>query len=137
MEDLEGDDLNLSLSIPTSSSSTTTNGSPNHDGGNIKGKIFRLLQMREQIIKRPRTDTTHHRKSPPPAEDENDGGSKEGLHLIHSLLIAATAVDEGNSDSALENLAELYRTVSLVGVSVQRVVDSSPTSPTDCTNKKI
>ncbi|CAL1363436.1 unnamed protein product [Linum trigynum] len=149
MEDLEADDLNLSLSIAvrttdrrtdsggggikrkrspplpllsTSSSSTTTDGSPNHDGGNIEGKIFRLLQMREQIIKRPRTDTTHHRKSPPPAEDENDGGSKEGLHLIHSLLIAATAVDEGNSDSALENLAELYRTVSLVGDSVQRVV---------------
>ncbi|CAI0396429.1 unnamed protein product [Linum tenue] len=159
MEDLEADDLNLSLSIAirttdrrtdsggggikrkrspplpllsTSSSSTTTDGSPNHDGGNIEGKIFRLLQMREQIIKRPRTDTTHHRKSPPPAEDENDGGSKEGLHLIHSLLIAATAVDEGNSDSALENLAELYRTVSLVGDSVQRVVahfaDGAPTA---------
>ncbi|CAN1294009.1 GRAS family protein RAM1 [Linum perenne] len=140
MEDLlEGEDLSLSLSItnrdqtytgdrenkrppppakrkrsPFSTSSSLidvfTIGSPTRDG-----KIFRLLQMRDCIMNR--TDLI--RKSAPPTDD--DDGDK-GLHLIHLLLITATAIDEGNSDSALEFLAELYRNVSLVGDSVQRVV---------------
>ncbi|KAI4346593.1 hypothetical protein L6164_007476 [Bauhinia variegata] len=76
-----------------------------------EGKIFRLLQMREQML---RQDQHHRRKGV--VEDGN------GLPLIHLLLTTATAVDENNLSSALENLAELYQTVSLTGDSVQRVV---------------
>lgn len=71
-----------------------------------EGKIFHLLQMREQML----------RKSSLNIEDSN------GLPLIHLLLTTATSVDENNLDSSLENLTDLYQTVSLTGDSVQRVV---------------
>ncbi|AES62244.1 putative transcription factor GRAS family [Medicago truncatula] len=71
-----------------------------------EGKIFHLLQMREQML----------RKSTLNIEDSN------GLPLIHLLLTTATSVDENNLDSSLENLTDLYQTVSLTGDSVQRVV---------------
>jgi len=71
-----------------------------------EGKIFHLLQMREQML----------RKSTLNIEDSN------GLPLIHLLLTTATFVDENNLDSSLENLTDLYQIVSLTGDSVQRVV---------------
>ena len=45
-----------------------------------------------------------------------------GLPLIHLLLSTATSVDDNNMDSSLENLTDLYQTVSVTGDSVQRVV---------------
>ncbi|XP_027367900.1 scarecrow-like protein 18 [Abrus precatorius] len=124
MEDSEEDGfLNLSLSVAAdrererkkkgkiirehnvSMSSTTTRNS--YEG--YEGKIFRLLQMREQMLRQ-----DHRRKGV--VEDGN------GLPLIHLLLSTATAVDENNLDSSLENLTDLYQTVSLTGDSVQRVV---------------
>ncbi|XP_044474455.1 GRAS family protein RAM1-like [Mangifera indica] len=81
-----------------------------YDEGYCEGKVFRLLQMREQMLK---LDYKRKRLV------EEDG---RGLQLIHLLLITATAVDENNLDLALENLSELYQSVSLTGGSVQRVV---------------
>ena len=81
--------------------STNTN---SYEG--YEGKIFHLLQMREQML----------RKSTLNIEDSN------GLPLIHLLLTTSTSVDENNLDSSLENLTDLYQTVSLTGDSVQRVV---------------
>ncbi|PIA41006.1 hypothetical protein AQUCO_02300050v1 [Aquilegia coerulea] len=45
----------------------------------------------------------------------------KGLHLIHLLLVSATAVDDNNIESATENLYQLYQHVSLSGDSVQRM----------------
>ncbi|XP_061346304.1 GRAS family protein RAM1-like [Gastrolobium bilobum] len=118
MEDSEEDELlNLSLSVAADRerkkkgkirendvSMSTMN---SYEG--CEGKIFRLLQMREQMLRQ-----EHRRKGV--VEDGN------GLPLIHLLLTTATAVDENNLDSALENLTDLYQTVSLTGDSVQRVV---------------
>ena len=42
--------------------------------------------------------------------------------MIHLLRITSTKADESNVGSALENLKELYQSVSLIGDSVQRVV---------------
>ncbi|BAT94422.1 hypothetical protein LR48_Vigan02g192800 [Vigna angularis] len=122
MEDSEEDELlNLSLSVAAdrerkkkgkiirehnvSMSSATARKSYE----SYEGKIFRLLQMREQMLRQ-----DHRRKGV--VED----GS--GLPLIHLLLSTATAVDDNNLDSSLENLTDLYQTVSLTGDSVQRVV---------------
>ena len=49
-----------------------------------------------------------------------DFGKK--FHLIHLLRITSTEADESNVGSTLENLKELYQSVSLIGDSVQRVV---------------
>ncbi|KAI9201719.1 hypothetical protein LWI28_028093 [Acer negundo] len=120
MEDTDEEEfLNLSLAIVADSCNKrkrkrtrTTTLNPNlnhscHEG--FEGKIFGLLQMRDQMLK---------------LETRRKGVVEEGkgLHLIHLLLITATAVDENNLDLALENLNELYQTVSLTGDSVQRVV---------------
>ncbi|KAI4320184.1 hypothetical protein MLD38_033691 [Melastoma candidum] len=75
-----------------------------------EGKIFKLLQMREEMLKT---------ESKPRQASAEDG---KGLHLIHLLLVTATAVDENNMAASLDNLTELYQTVSLTGDSVQRVV---------------
>ncbi|KAI3464416.1 hypothetical protein Pfo_021079 [Paulownia fortunei] len=85
---------------------------PNHSDSSEsceEGKIFKLLQMREKMLKldHKRKDVTHA-----------DG---KGLHLIHLLLISATSVNENNISSAVENLCELYQNVCLTGDSVQRV----------------
>ncbi|KAL0437989.1 UNVERIFIED_CONTAM: GRAS family protein RAM1 [Sesamum latifolium] len=83
---------------------------PNHSDSTCdEGKIFALLQMREQMLKldHKRKDGTHA-----------DG---RGLHLIHLLLISATSVNENNICRAVENLCELYQNVCLTGDSVQRV----------------
>jgi hypothetical protein len=123
MEDMEDQEelLNLSLANVTDSNgdmkrkrkrsrADVSNPLMNTYEGRSEGKIFRLLQMREQMLK-----LDHKRKG---AVEENG----KGLHLIHLLLIAATALDENNVGSALENLTELYQSVSLSGDSVQRVV---------------
>ncbi|WJX14203.1 hypothetical protein P8452_04501 [Trifolium repens] len=119
MEDSEEDELlNLSLSFNRErknkgktitrennnvSMMSSTNRNP-YEG--YEGKIFRLLQMREQML----------RKNTLNIEDSN------GLPIIHLLLTTATSVDENNFDSSLENLTDLYQIVSLTGDSVQRVV---------------
>nr|GMD52108.1 scarecrow-like protein 21 [Ipomoea batatas] len=51
--------------------------------------------------------------------EEHDKGG--GLHLIHLLLVSATAVDENTPGPAAESLSELYRRASLSGDAVQRV----------------
>ncbi|KAG6436004.1 hypothetical protein SASPL_100885 [Salvia splendens] len=71
-----------------------------------EGKIISLLQTRETMLK-----MDHNKRS-------NEG---ESLHLIHSLFIAAASVNENDTTSALENLSQLYHSVSLRGNSVQRV----------------
>ncbi|KAK9111929.1 hypothetical protein Scep_019448 [Stephania cephalantha] len=76
--------------------------------GHDEGKIYGLLQMREQMLK----------LDPMKQGVVEDG---KGPHLIHLLLISATAVDENDLGSAIENLCELYQTVSLTGDAVQRV----------------
>ncbi|KAL7246642.1 hypothetical protein ACSBR2_001694 [Camellia fascicularis] len=75
-----------------------------------EGKIYGLLQMREQMLKL----LDQKRKA---VVDENG----KGLHLIHLLLISASSIDENNLELAVENLSELYQNVSLTGDSVQRV----------------
>ncbi|KAK7279704.1 hypothetical protein RJT34_24761 [Clitoria ternatea] len=129
MEDSEEDEfLNLSLSVAAdrerkkkgkviirehnsvSSVSMSTNRNSSYEG--YEGKIFRLLQMREQMV---RQDHHQHRR-----KGVVEDGS--GLPLIHLLLSTATSVDDNNFDSSLENLTDLYQTVSLTGDSVQRVV---------------
>ncbi|KAK8552617.1 hypothetical protein V6N13_121004 [Hibiscus sabdariffa] len=80
-----------------------------HEG--CEGKIFKLLQVREEMLK-----LDHRRRKGVVLEDG------KGLHLIHLLLVTATSVDQRNVNSALDNLTQLYLSVSLTGDSVQRVV---------------
>ena len=120
MEDSEEDELlNLSLSVAADrerkkkgktirENNASMSGTMSSYEG-YEGKIFRLLQMRDQMLRQ-----DHRRKGH--VEDGN------GLPLIHLLLTTATSVDENNLASALENLTELYQSVSLTGDSVQRVV---------------
>ncbi|XP_015886261.2 GRAS family protein RAM1-like [Ziziphus jujuba] len=125
MEEIDEEKLlNLSLAIVTDSGGSVErkrkrirrefgySSSPNlfsyHEG--FEGKIFRLLQQREQMLK-----LDHKRKG----LVHEDG---KGLHLIHLLLVTASAINENNVELALENLNELFQTVSLNGDSVQRVV---------------
>lgn len=83
----------------------------------FESRIFRLLQTREQMLRQDhnlmRNNNIHGRGV---LEDGN------GLPLIHLLLSTATCVDDANINSGLDNLAQLYHTVSLTGDSVQRVV---------------
>ncbi|CAJ2629682.1 unnamed protein product [Trifolium pratense] len=115
MEDSEEDELlNLSLSfnrerknkgkIINNNVCSTKERNP-YEG--YEGKIFRLLEMREQMVRKNSVNNI---------EDSN------GLPLIHLLLTTATSVDEKKFDSSLENLTDLYQIVSLTGDSVQRVV---------------
>lgn len=97
-----------------------------HEG--FEEKIFRLLQMREQMLKLDhrrqlgssdaKINSTSTSSATSVAYDE-DG---RGLHLIQLLLITATAINDNNVELALQNLNELFKTVSLTGDSVQRVV---------------
>lgn len=129
MEDLdeEGDELlNLSLAIVTNSGgermkkrkrrdeNTSKLSSSSYEG--CEGKILRLLQMRELMLK-----LDHKKKGCSNINIVEDEDGK-GLQLIHMLLITATAVNENQVSSAVENLTELYKSVSLCGDSVQRVV---------------
>ncbi|KAM5562050.1 GRAS family protein RAM1-like [Rosa sericea] len=137
MEDIdeEGDELlNLSLAIVTNSGgermkkrrrreNTGDLSSSSYEG--CEGKIFRLLQMREQMLKLDHKKKggggDHNYCNDNNIYDSVDEDGK-GLQLVHMLLITATAVNENNVSSALENLTELYKSVSLCGDSVQRVV---------------
>ncbi|KAK7364584.1 hypothetical protein VNO80_13321 [Phaseolus coccineus] len=121
MEDSEGEELlNLTLSVAagrerkkkgrTRDDNTNSLVIPMKSREGYEGKIFRLLQMRELMLRE-----DHRRKGV--VEDVNNG-----LPLIHLLLSTATSIDERNYCSTLENLIELYQTVSLIGDSVQRVV---------------
>ncbi|KAJ7973951.1 GRAS family transcription factor [Quillaja saponaria] len=120
MEDIdERELLNLSLAIVRDTSGGEKKNKRKSDALNnsdegYEGKIFMLLQMREQILRQ------DHKKQL--GVSIQNGNTNNGLHLIHLLLLTATAVDENNLSSALENLHELYRSVSLTGDSVQRVV---------------
>lgn len=78
---------------------------------NCEGKILSLLELREIMLKNDVKKKGHHHVV-------EDG---KGLHLIHSLLISATSIDENSMDLAIQNLHELYQNISLVGDSVQRV----------------
>lgn len=74
-----------------------------------EGKIINLLQAREKmlIMGRRGKGVIHE--------------GKRGLHLIHLLLVSATLIKENNTISAVDNLIELYRYVSVKGDSGQRV----------------
>ncbi|KAJ6398794.1 hypothetical protein OIU77_019543 [Salix suchowensis] len=117
MEDKEEEELlNLSLTIVTDSNGADMNMKRkrsredhvlnplmNSYEGCSEGKIYRLLRMREQMIK------LDDKKK---AVVEDFG---KRLHLIHLLRITSTEADESNVGSALENLKELYQSVSLIG----------------------
>ncbi|XP_020246353.1 scarecrow-like protein 21 [Asparagus officinalis] len=106
--EIEEDLLTLGLSI---------NGSWRSDSISKKRKIrdepyacnkfFALLQARDRMLQ---LDAGSH--------GLEDG---KGLHLIHLLLISATAIDDNNTSSAIDSLTELYRNVSLNGDPIQRV----------------
>ncbi|KAL3503941.1 hypothetical protein ACH5RR_033782 [Cinchona calisaya] len=115
----DGEFLSLSLAIVTDSCSQKKKHKRKRResnlvrwdlNGNCEGKIFSLLQMREQMFK-----NIDKKKN---GSVDEDG---KGLHLIHSLLISATSVDENDVESAIDNLSELYQNVSLSGDSLQRV----------------
>nr|XP_004250586.1 scarecrow-like protein 23 [Solanum lycopersicum] len=76
---------------------------------NCEGKILSLLELREMMLKNDVKKKGHI---------INDG---KGLHLIHSLLISATSIDENSMNLAIENLHELYQNVTLFGDSIQRM----------------
>ncbi|KAJ4701167.1 GRAS family transcription factor [Melia azedarach] len=136
MEDITEDEeefLNLSLSLAIVADSRANNNNRkrkrnrvsfdplnhrdhHHEYQGCEGKIFRLLQMREQMLK---LDNNHQRNKEAVLHQHEDG---KGLHLIHLLLITATAIDDNSVDLALDNLTELYQSVCLTGDSVQRVV---------------
>lgn len=73
-----------------------------------EGKIFGLLQMREQMLK------IDHKM-------RKDAMNGKGLHLIHLLLVSASSIYENDAIAAVESLCELYKSVCLTGDSVQRV----------------
>lgn len=79
------------------------------DDESYEGKIFSLLQTREHMLKL-------DQRAKAVVED-----GKGGLHLIHLLLVSATAVDENTLRSAVESLSKLYQHASLSGDAVQRV----------------
>ena len=124
MEDIKQEELlNLSLTIVSDSNGADMNMKRkrsredhvfnplmNSYEGCREGKIYSLLRMREQMIK---------------LDDKKkavveDFGKK--LHSIHLLRITSKEADESNVGSTLENLKELYQSVSLIGDSVRRVV---------------
>ncbi|XP_068661506.1 GRAS family protein RAM1-like [Aristolochia californica] len=70
-------------------------------------KMFEFLRVREVML-----------KLDPKRVGVEDG---KGLHLIHLLLISATAIDEKKLCLAADNLTDLYKNVSLKGDSIQRV----------------
>ncbi|KAG5100141.1 hypothetical protein JHK82_045193 [Glycine max] len=129
MEDSEEEELlNLTLSVDAGrkrrKKGRTRDSNNNNSNTNSviipiksnEGMIFRLLQMRELMLRQ------NHRIRKGVVED-GINNNKNGLPLIHLLLSTATAVDDQrNYCAALENLIDLYQTVSLTGDSVQRVV---------------
>ncbi|MED6120816.1 hypothetical protein PIB30_024382 [Stylosanthes scabra] len=142
MEDYSDEDyefLNLSLSVTTPSPTQTKNNdimmmrmkkkkTNNNSVSSYEGKIFMLLQMRENMLRQDHHNHHHHhhqRRKPLLVDHNNTTNNNGGLPLIHLLLTTATAIDDHNSNNigaSLENLTDLYQTVSLTGDSVERVV---------------
>nr|GMD74182.1 scarecrow-like protein 21 [Ipomoea batatas] len=73
-------------------------------------EVYSLLQIGEQML-----NSTHK------TSKESLGEGREGLHLIHLLLVAAAAVNDNNLTSAMANLSELCQNVSVLGDAIQRV----------------
>lgn len=95
----------------------------------FEGKVYALMRARDDMLKIKEGSNCGNQvikrsRAPLMAADHPPAGNTGGkdLHLFHLLLITATAISECNAAVALENLADLYRSVSLVGDSVQRVV---------------
>ncbi|KAL4285632.1 scarecrow-like protein 21 [Arachis ipaensis] len=119
MEDYSEEDyefLNLSLSV-TTPSSRETNMIMKKKKKNYEAKILRLLQVRENMLRQDHHNHHHHLQRRKPGTNNNN-------NLIHLLLTTATAIDEDSNNIAasLDNLTDLYQTVSLTGDSVERVV---------------
>ncbi|KAK6115536.1 hypothetical protein DH2020_007805 [Rehmannia glutinosa] len=123
MEEIDDQEeyLSLSLGLVTNSSykrkriTNTEETTPNHSDSSEsyeEDKIFSLFHTRDQMLK------LDHKTKDELSDHHEDG---KGLHLIHLLLLSATAVNDNDLISAVENLCELYQTVSLTGDSVQRV----------------
>lgn len=72
-------------------------------------EVYSLLQIGEQML-----NPTHK-------TNKETVGGREGLHLIHLLLVAAAAVNDNNFTSAMANLSELCQSVSILGDAIQRV----------------
>ncbi|KAK9743319.1 hypothetical protein RND81_03G231900 [Saponaria officinalis] len=120
MEAFETNEELLSLSLATVSNSNCVKRNYKRKRNNVvdafsvssgkayEGKIVRLLQERYRML-----------NSKPNAKGPVQEGS--GLHLIHLLLVSATLINENNASSAVDNLTELYRYVSVFGDSGQRV----------------
>nr|GMD75806.1 scarecrow-like protein 21 [Ipomoea batatas] len=77
---------------------------------NYEEEVYSLLQIGEQML-----NSTHK------TSKESVGEGREGLHLIHLLLVAAAAVNDNNLTSAMANLSELCQNVSVLGDAIQRV----------------
>nr|GMD81877.1 scarecrow-like protein 21 [Ipomoea batatas] len=73
-------------------------------------EVYSLFQIGEQML-----NSTHK------TIKESVGVRREGLHLIHLLLVAAAAVNDNNLTSAMANLSELCQNVSVLGDAIQRV----------------
>ncbi|KAJ0973247.1 hypothetical protein J5N97_021206 [Dioscorea zingiberensis] len=74
----------------------------------VEKKLFGLLHMRDRMM----------RLNPNKMHGLEDS---KGLHLIHLLLLSASAVDSNNASSAVDTLMELFQKVSLNGDPIQRV----------------
>ncbi|KAI9073586.1 hypothetical protein K1719_044433 [Acacia pycnantha] len=139
MEDPEEEELlNLSLSVSAGRSSERKKKGKmmmNHhhllhqyEQAGFEGKIFRLLQTREQMLRSDHNLMMMMRNNRTRGggggldQDCSNNNNNNGLPLIHLLLSTATCVDDANFNTALDNLTQLYQTVSLTGDSVQRVV---------------
>lgn len=112
MQETEEEFLNLRLAINTGSGGRKRKrreelNSYTQLGGDEGKKLISFLRLRDQML-----------KVDPKRGSAEDG---KGLHLIHLLLVLATAVDENKVILAAENLSELYKCVSLNGDSIQRV----------------
>ncbi|RWR85535.1 scarecrow-like protein 21 [Cinnamomum micranthum f. kanehirae] len=112
MQDTEEEFLNLRLSIIDTGGGKKRKRREDLNpctqlGGDEGKKLIAFLQLRDQMLKL----------------DPKQGGVEKGkgLHLIHLLLVLATAVDEKKVGLAAENLSELYKCVALNGDSIQRV----------------
>ncbi|KAM0940514.1 putative transcription factor GRAS family [Dioscorea sansibarensis] len=80
----------------------------NNNDDIVEKKLVGLLQVRDQMMK-PNNIKTH-------TLDDS-----KGLHLIHLLLLSASAMDDNNVTSAIDTLTELFQKVSLNGDPIQRV----------------
>ncbi|XP_068659693.1 GRAS family protein RAM1-like [Aristolochia californica] len=115
MHDAENKLLGLRLAVAVDSSGCGGKKRKLHEGTRVPqnyqfcldDKMFEFLRMREVML-----------KLDPKRQGLEDG---KGLHLIHLLLISATAIDEKKLCLAADYLTDLFKNVSLNGDSIQRV----------------